>query len=101
MPIYEYICNKCKIQFELRLPFSETDKLIKCPKCNVKANKQFSSFGCKTGGNIQASEKPFRENATKESESLIPSVMITPPPKDAKLLSQPAKKNIRGRQKKK
>ena len=46
-------------------------------------------------------QKPFRENATKESESLIPSVMITPPPKDAKLLSQPAKKNIRGRQKKK
>ena len=101
MPIYEYICNKCKIQFELRLPFSETDKLIKCPKCNVKANKQFSSFGCKTGGNIQASEKPFRENATKESESPIPSVIITPLPKEAQLLSPPAKKNIRARHKKK
>lgn len=46
-------------------------------------------------------QKPFRKKATKESESPIPSFLITPPPNPTKLLSPPAKKNIRARRKKK
>jgi putative FmdB family regulatory protein len=61
MPIYEYICINCSHQFDLRLPFSEAEREITCPRCSGKAQKLFSSFGCKTGGNLQASEKPFRK----------------------------------------
>jgi hypothetical protein len=46
-------------------------------------------------------EKSNRKNTNKESESPIPSVLITPPPNQTKLLSLPAKKSIRARHKKK
>ena len=46
-------------------------------------------------------QKPFRENTTKELESPIPSVLITPPPNHIKLLSPPSKRSTRARHKKK
>ena len=101
MPIYEYFCPKCSTQFELRRSFSDSDKLAQCAKCNSDAQKLTSSFACKTGGNIQAAEKPFRNSRTKELDSSIPSVLITPPPNQTKLLSTPAKKSIRARPRKK
>ena len=67
MPVYAYFCPRCQTEFELRLSFSEADKSTTCPKCNAKANKLTSSFACKTGGNIQAAEKPFRKNTTGEA----------------------------------
>jgi len=61
MPVYEYLCTKCNIEFELRRPFSEADKAALCPKCNSEAQKLISAFGSKTGSYIQASGKPFRK----------------------------------------
>ena len=49
MPIYEYICNKCKITFSLlqRMGFSEKDTT--CPKCGSKeVKKKFSLFSSPT-----------------------------------------------------
>ncbi len=63
MPIYEYVCPGCNLEFEIKRPMSESDKATNCPQCNSSARKQFSSFGCKTGGNLQASEKPFRKSS--------------------------------------
>jgi putative FmdB family regulatory protein len=62
MPIYEYVCTQCKSEFELRRPFIDSNKAIACPKCKSPAEKLYSSFGCKTGGNLQASDKPFRKS---------------------------------------
>ena len=67
MPVYEYLCPKCNIEFELRRPFSEADKAAVCPKCNSEAQKLISSFGSKTGSYIQASGKPFRKQVSKTS----------------------------------
>ena len=100
MPVYEYFCQQCKTEFELRLSLSEYDRPKLCPKCHSSAQRLISSFACKNGGNIQAAEKPFRQNAAKELESQIPGVLITPPPNQAKLLSPPAKKSVRARPKK-
>ncbi|MFC1999702.1 zinc ribbon domain-containing protein [Chloroflexota bacterium] len=65
MPIYEYLCPKCNVEFELRRPFSEADKSASCPNCNSKAQKLVSGFASKTGSYIQASGKPFRTRTTR------------------------------------
>jgi putative FmdB family regulatory protein len=51
MPIYEYRCNSCNIQFELRQKFSDPPA-EKCPKCGGTVHKLVSaaSFSLKGGG---------------------------------------------------
>ena len=68
MPIYEYFCSRCKIEFELIRPFSESDKPAKCHKCNAEAQKLVSSFGSKTSFSIQTSSKPFRTGVTESAK---------------------------------
>ena len=65
MPIYEYLCAKCGMEFELRRSMSEADKPAVCPKCNSEAQKLISGFGSKTGSYIQAPAKPFRKKTGK------------------------------------
>ncbi len=36
MPIYEYRCPKCNLEFELRRGFNESDAEILCPRCGAK-----------------------------------------------------------------
>jgi len=68
MPIYEYICRKCKTEFELRLSFSEANSTALCSKCYSEAEKLISGFACKTGSTIQTSPKPFRKRVTKKAK---------------------------------
>ena len=51
MPIYEYRCNSCNIQFELRQKFSDPPA-DKCPKCSGTVPKLVSaaSFSLKGAG---------------------------------------------------
>ena len=107
MPIYEYICPQCKSEFELRLSINANCTPV-CPKCYSALERLVSSFACKTGGNIQAAEKPFRQvpdpvtSASSETGAApTPSVLITPPPNRMELLSPPGKRSIRARRKKK
>ena len=69
MPVYEYICPKCQNQFEVRLSYSETNCTPVCPECYSAAERLLSSFACKTGGNLHAAEKPFRQGAAKEKSA--------------------------------
>ncbi len=41
MPIYEYKCRKCSLQFELRRNFNETSP-IHCPSCHGEVHRVFS-----------------------------------------------------------
>ena len=61
MPIYEFYCPQCGNEFELRFSFVQAESTTLCPKCHSAAQRLISSFACKTGGNIQAAEKPFRK----------------------------------------
>ena len=51
MPVYEYRCNACNIQFELRQKFSDPPA-DRCPECGGNVNKMVSavSFSLKGAG---------------------------------------------------
>lgn len=45
MPLYEYRCAKCGLQFELLRSLSAADDEARCPKCRSKAvERVLSSF---------------------------------------------------------
>ncbi len=51
MPIYEFVCNKCKKQFESLVSIGK-EKSVFCALCGSKdIQKVFSSFGIGGGGN--------------------------------------------------
>ena len=51
MPIYEYKCEKCGEQFELRRSITGSDDDIECPRCGSKLlNKVYSCFGISSPG---------------------------------------------------
>jgi putative FmdB family regulatory protein len=60
MAVYEYLCPKCRREFELMRPISEAERPAKCPKCGSKALKLISGFASKTGDSIQPPGEPFR-----------------------------------------
>lgn len=68
MPIYEYLCTKCRTEFELRRPFSEADKAAVCPKCSSQTQKLISGFASKTGSYVQAPAEPFRKRITEDTK---------------------------------
>lgn len=41
MPIYEYLCNKCSLQFEVSQGLGEYS-LVSCPKCHGEGQRLFS-----------------------------------------------------------
>ena len=51
MPLYEYRCEVCNLQFEVRQKFSEAPK-EECPECggNVKKLISQAAFSLKGGG---------------------------------------------------
>ena len=51
MPVYEYRCNTCNYQFELRQRFSDPPA-DRCPKCSEAVHKMVSAaaFSLKGGG---------------------------------------------------
>jgi len=46
MPIYEYVCLKCKSKFELLRPMSQANERVSCPHCHSQAERALSSFAC-------------------------------------------------------
>jgi putative FmdB family regulatory protein len=69
MAVYEYVCPRCRREFELMRPISEADKPAKCPKCGSKALKLISGFASKTGDSIQPPGKPFRARTAAKASA--------------------------------
>ena len=65
MPIYEYYCSKCDIDFELIRPVSQSDSPAECKECGEPGQRQLSNFAFRsntfTAPKFKASlEKPMR-----------------------------------------
>ena len=69
MAVYEFLCPKCRNEFELMRPISEAEKPAKCPTCGSEAQKLISSFGSKTGDSIQPAGESFRKRTAARSPS--------------------------------
>jgi putative FmdB family regulatory protein len=41
MPVYQYLCPKCNLKFELKQSFSD-ESIVACPKCQNGAQRLFS-----------------------------------------------------------
>jgi putative FmdB family regulatory protein len=41
MPIYQYLCPKCNLKFELKRSFSD-ESIVACPKCQNGARRLFA-----------------------------------------------------------
>ena len=73
MPVYEYFCPKCEIEFEVMRPFSKADEAGMCPRCGSKGEKLMSLFASKVEdkyikpkSEIRVPEKPaFRKRAVE------------------------------------
>jgi len=59
MAVYEYLCPKCRNEFELMRPIGEAEKPVECPRCGSEAQKLMSGLGSKTGDSIQPAREPF------------------------------------------
>jgi putative FmdB family regulatory protein len=73
MAMYEYLCCKCRNQFELMRPMSEAEKPARCPKCSSEAQKLMSGFSSEAGDSTQLSGEPFsKRTVVKEGGSESP-----------------------------
>jgi putative FmdB family regulatory protein len=50
MPIYEYKCNDCDVEFELLTTTSRQDEKVHCSKCNSENVTKLISVGVPLSG---------------------------------------------------
>ncbi|MCX6013408.1 MAG: zinc ribbon domain-containing protein [Chloroflexi bacterium] len=61
MPIYEYLCTKCKNEFEIKRLMSDIDKPVSCPDCGGVGERMVSVFGATNGKYVRpAGKQAFR-----------------------------------------
>ncbi len=64
MPIYEYYCAKCNVEFEALRPLSKADEPVACQTCNQPGQRQLSTFSFKsntfTAPKLKPAGKPRR-----------------------------------------
>ena len=70
MPIYEYYCVGCCLDFEVMRSVSQSGEPASCEKCGKPAERQLSNFAFKsntfTSPKFKASlEKPLRARANE------------------------------------
>lgn len=44
MPLYEYLCPRCELKFELLRKVSQSDEGASCPRCRNSAGRVPSTF---------------------------------------------------------
>ena len=64
MPIYEYYCASCKLEFEVLRPATQSQDSAPCKTCEKPAERQLSTFSFKsntfTAPKLKPATKPMR-----------------------------------------
>ena len=64
MPIYEYYCANCNVEFEALRPASRADEPVPCKTCGQPGQRQLSTFSFKsntfTAPKLKPAAKPRR-----------------------------------------
>ncbi|MCH8894078.1 MAG: zinc ribbon domain-containing protein [Chloroflexi bacterium] len=73
MPIYEYYCAGCDLDFEVMRPVTQSGEPANCERCGKPGERQLSNFAFKsntfTSPKFKASlEKPMRARDRKLAE---------------------------------
>lgn len=63
MPIYQYYCEKCENDFELRRLMVEIDKPALCPKCKTKGRRLVTAFSSQVGLHLKTPSKTILRQA--------------------------------------
>jgi putative FmdB family regulatory protein len=51
MPIYEYVCQSCRSEFNLLRPMNQADAPVECERCGSRRTKRkLSLFAAQSGG---------------------------------------------------
>ena len=73
MPIYEYYCANCNVEFEAIRPASQADAPVSCKNCNQPGERQLSTFSFKsktfTAPKLKPATRPKRSYATDNEGS--------------------------------
>jgi len=68
MPIYQYYCEKCEKEFELKRLMAEIDKPALCPKCKREGRRLVTAFSSMVGLHLKTPAKAIlREPAVKKA----------------------------------
>ena len=71
MPIYEYYCAKCNVEFEALRPLSKADEPMACKTCNKPGRRQLSTVSVKsntfTAPKLKRATKPRRADKVDEA----------------------------------
>ncbi len=68
MPIYEYYCANCNVEFEAIRPASQADNPVACKTCNQPGERLLSTFSFKSNTFTAPKLKPA--TGAKRSYSL-------------------------------
>lgn len=69
MPIYEFYCNKCNLDFEELLPINHPG--FKCENCGTEAIKKVSQFcGVVPGSSNRTLDQCIGDDANKKWEKI-------------------------------
>ena len=67
MPIYQYYCEKCEKEFELKRLMAELDKPAPCPKCKKAGTRLVTAFSSMVGLHLKTPSKSIlRKPAAKK-----------------------------------
>jgi putative FmdB family regulatory protein len=67
MPIYQYYCEKCEKEFELKRLMAEIDKPAPCPKCKKAGTRLVTAFSSMVGLHLKTPAKSIlRKPAAKK-----------------------------------
>ena len=73
MPIYEYYCANCKLEFEALKPVSQVDYAANCRNCNEPGERLLSTFSFKsntfTAPKLKPATKPRRSHDSDETDT--------------------------------